>query len=116
MKPSAYLINTARGPIVDQRALTAVLAAHEIAGAALDVFETEPIDPDDPLLALDNVILGPHGICWTDECFQGIAESACGGIVDVAAGRVPRSIVDRAALSHPRLRARLLDAETTVHP
>jgi phosphoglycerate dehydrogenase-like enzyme len=116
MKPTAYLINTARGPIVDQRALTTALAAHQLAGAALDVFETEPIDPDDPLLAFDNVILGPHAISWTDECFQGIGESACSGIVDVAAGRVPRSIVDRAALSHVRLRERLIDAETPVHP
>ncbi len=116
MKPTAYLINTARGPIVDQRALTTALAAHQLAGAALDVFEMEPIDPDDPLLALDNVILAPHAICWTDECFQGNGESACRGIVDVAAGRVPRSIVDRAALSHPRMRARLLDGESPVRP
>ena len=116
MKPTAYLINTARGPIVDQRALTTALAAHKLAGAALDVFEMEPIDPGDPLLALDNVILAPHAICWTDECFQGIGESACRGIVDVAAGRVPRSIVDRAALSHARMRARLRDAESSVRP
>jgi len=116
MKPTAYLINTARGPIVDQRALTTALAAHQLAGAALDVFEMEPIEPDDPLLALDNVILAPHAICWTDECFQGNGESACRGIVDVAAGRVPRSIVDRAALSHPRMRARLLPAESPVRP
>jgi len=116
MKPTAYLINTARGPIVDQRALTTALAAHQLAGAALDVFEMEPIDPGDPLLALDNVILAPHAICWTDECFQGIGESACRGIVDVAAGRVPRSIVDRAALSHARMRARLRDAESSVRP
>jgi phosphoglycerate dehydrogenase-like enzyme len=114
MKPTAYLINTARGPIVDQRALTTALAAHQLAGAALDVFETEPVDPDDPLLVLDNVILAPHAICWTDECFQGIGESACRGVIDVAAGRVPRSIVDRAALSHPRLRALSIDAEKSV--
>ena len=111
MKPTAYLINTARGPIVDQRALTEMLVARRIAGAALDVFESEPIDPNDPLLKLDNVILAPHGICWTDECFQAMGESACRGIVDVAAGRVPPFIVNRDALLHPRLQVRLRDME-----
>ena len=72
MKPTAYLINMARGPIVDQQALTRVLQEKRIAGAGLDVFEPEPIDPRDPLLALDNVILAPHALSWTDECFAGI--------------------------------------------
>jgi phosphoglycerate dehydrogenase-like enzyme len=107
MKPTAYLINTARGPIVDQRALTAALAARRLAGAALDVFETEPIAPTDPLLWLDNVIVAPHAICWTDECFQAMGASACQSILDVAAGRIPRFVVNREVLEHPRLRERL---------
>jgi phosphoglycerate dehydrogenase-like enzyme len=107
MKPSAYLINTARGPIIDQQALTDVLTNRRIAGAALDVFETEPVDPNEPLLRLDNVIVAPHGICWTDECFSGNGESACRSIADVARGRVPRYVVNREALEHPRLRERL---------
>jgi D-3-phosphoglycerate dehydrogenase len=107
MKPTAYVINTARGPIVDQQALTAALVEHRLAGAALDVFESEPIAHDDPLLRLDNVILAPHAICWTDECFQGNGESACRSIVDVAAGRAPRFLVDRQALDHPRVQARV---------
>ncbi len=107
MKPTAYLINTARGPIVDQQALTTALRERRIQGAALDVFEHEPVDPNDPLLRLDNVILAPHGICWTDECFRGNGTSACESILDVAAGRVPRYVVNRAALDSPRLQAKL---------
>jgi len=101
MKPTAYLINTARGPIVDQRALTDALRAGRIQGAALDVFEREPIDAADPLLELENVILGPHGICWTDECFHGNGVSACESILAVASGQIPHYVVNRAATEHP---------------
>ena len=107
MKPTAYLINVARGPIVDQAALTRVLQERKIAGAALDVFEQEPIDPRDPLLVLDNVILAPHAICWTDECFLGNGRSACQSVLDYAAGRVPRQVVNREVLERPALREKL---------
>ena len=107
MKRSAYLINVARGPIVDQAALTAALQDGTIAGAGLDVFEQEPVDPNDPILTLDNVIVAPHALCWTDECFLGNGRSACESILDVAAGRVPKSVVNREALQHPRLQQRL---------
>ncbi len=107
MKPTAYLVNVARGPVVDQRALTEALAGRRLAGAGLDVFETEPIDPADPLLNLENVIVAPHGLCWTDECFRGIGASACRSILDVAAGRAPANVVNRAALEHPGLKDKL---------
>ena len=107
MKPTSYLINVARGPIVDQAALTAVLQQRHIAGAALDVFEHEPIDPRDPLLSLDNVILAPHAICWTDECFLNNGRSAVRSILDVAAGRVPQFVVNREVLEQPALTAKL---------
>jgi D-3-phosphoglycerate dehydrogenase len=106
MRSSAYLINTARGPIVDQAALTAALAERRLAGAALDVFEQEPIDPDDPLLHLDNV-LAPHAICWTDECFRNNGRSACRSILDVAAGRAPTYVVNRDVLDTSRFRTKL---------
>jgi D-3-phosphoglycerate dehydrogenase len=101
MKPSAFLINVARGPIVDQAALTRLLQRRQIAGAALDVFEQEPIAADDPLLQLDNVIVSPHAICWTDELFRGNGQAACRGILDVASGRTPADVVNRDVLAQP---------------
>ncbi|WP_373650688.1 NAD(P)-dependent oxidoreductase [Schlesneria sp. DSM 10557] len=99
MKPNAYLINVARGPIVEQTALVQALTGGQIAGAGLDVFDVEPIAPDDPLLALDNVILSPHAICWTDECFRNMGRSACQSLIDVASGRTPAHIVNRDVLT-----------------
>jgi phosphoglycerate dehydrogenase-like enzyme len=107
MKPNAYLINVARGPIVDQPALTEALQARRIAGAGLDVFEQEPVDPHDPILKLDNVIVAPHALCWTDECFLGNGRSACESILDVAAGRTPRYVVNREVLEQPEVQAKL---------
>jgi D-3-phosphoglycerate dehydrogenase len=107
MKPTAYFINTARGPIVDEKALYAALSERRIAGAALDVFEQEPIGADHPLVSLDNVILTPHSICWTDEFFRNNAESAFRSVVAVATGHAPTFVVNREVLLHPAVRARL---------
>lgn len=107
MKSSAYLINVARGPVVDQAALTALLQQRRIAGAALDVFEKEPIGNDDPLLSLDNVILSPHAVCWTDELFAGNGRAACQSILDVADGNTPKTVVNREVLDRPDLREKL---------
>ncbi len=98
MRPTAYLINTARGPIVEERALHAALADRRIAGAALDVFEQEPIGADHPFVGLDNVILTPHSICWTDEFFRNNAESAFRSVVAVARGETPTFVVNRDVL------------------
>ncbi|HEX5444502.1 MAG TPA: NAD(P)-dependent oxidoreductase [Pirellulales bacterium] len=107
LKPTAYLINVARGPIIDQTALTDVLRRRAIAGAALDVFETEPIAADDPLLQLDNVIVSPHAICWTDELFLANGRVACRHILDVAAGLVPTSVVNAQVLEHAAMHDKL---------
>src|SRR6185436_15678918 len=98
MKPSAYLINTARGPIVDQKALTAALQERRIAGAGLDVLEQEPPDPADPILKLDNVILAPHALCWTDQCFAGNGAADVQAVLEFQHGRVPRGVVNRDVL------------------
>ena len=102
MKPTSYLINVARGPIVDEKALIDVLQKRRIAGAGLDVFEQEPVDPANPLLAMDNVIVTPHSLCWTDECFHNMASTGLRSIVDALNGRVPEFLVNRAVLQHAR--------------
>ena len=107
MKPTAYLVNTARGPIVDQAALTEALREGRIAGAGLDVFEQEPVDPNDPILTLDNVIVAPHALGWTDELVRGIGTSAIGGILDAAAGRAPAHVVNCEVLDTPRFQEKL---------
>ena len=93
MKPNAYLINVARGPIIDQSALYETLSKGRIQGAGLDVFEQEPVDPKEPLLQLENVIVAPHSLCWTDQFFAAIGREACQSIVDVASGKAPATPV-----------------------
>ena len=99
MKPTAYFINTSRGPIHDQKALTKVLQERRIAGAGLDVLEQEPPDPNDPILKLDNVILAPHALCWTDQCFAGNGAADVRAVLDVQHGREPRLVVNKAVLA-----------------
>ena len=107
MKPTAYLINTARGPLVDQVALTAALQERRIAGAGLDVLEQEPPDPNDPILKLDNVILAPHALCWTDQCFAGNGAADVAAVIEVQHGRVPRGVVNRDVLASEVWKKRL---------
>lgn len=107
MKPSAYLINTARGPVVDQSALVDALRAGTIAGAGLDVLEKEPPDPDDPILSLGNVILAPHALCWTDQCMAGNGAADVAAVRAVMAGSAPAHVVNTAVLESPELARRL---------
>ncbi|HUE76284.1 MAG TPA: NAD(P)-dependent oxidoreductase, partial [Chloroflexota bacterium] len=107
MKPTAFLINTARGPIVDQSALYRALHERRIRGAALDVFEKEPIDSGDPLLSLDNLIVTPHAICFTDEVALGNGQSAIRAMLSVSRGDNPPHIVNREVLTRPGMRTKL---------
>lgn len=108
MKPTAYLINTARGPIVDEAALIEALQNKRIAGAALDVFEKEPIDDDNPLLKLDNVILTPHSAGWTDHFAEATAQSVSASIQSILKGELPYNTVNRTQLSESGIRPRYL--------
>jgi glyoxylate reductase len=98
MKPTAYLINAARGAVVDQAALTAALRDHQIAGAGLDVFSPEPIAPDDPLLKLDNCVLMPHVGAATIRTRQRMAELAARNLIAVLTGRAPPACVNSQVL------------------
>jgi D-3-phosphoglycerate dehydrogenase len=95
MKASVLVVNVARGPIIDEQALTAALQVGRIAGAALDVFEQEPPDPKSPLLQLDSVVLSPHSIAWTDEMSTGNGASAVQAVLDVLGGQQPTFVVNR---------------------
>ncbi|MSO21664.1 MAG: dehydrogenase [Acidobacteria bacterium] len=94
MKRSAYLINVARGGIVDEEALCKMLQSGGIAGAAIDVFAVEPASSQNPLCKLDNVILAPHSIAWTHELFQEIGEMISHQMSSLLAGRVPKGVVN----------------------
>ena len=98
MKPSSYLINTARGPIVDQAALTSALRDNKIAGAGLDVFENEPTSEREEITTLHNVILAPHALCFTDQCFAGLGAADIRAVLAVMRGEVPDYIVNRAVI------------------
>lgn len=89
MKPGAMFVNVARGPVHDEAALVAALQSGHLSGAALDVTEQEPLSPDSPLIGMENTILTPHSLCWTDECFEDIARTALRSIVDMSLGRNP---------------------------
>lgn len=105
MKSSAYLINVARGPIIDEPALIDALSQGRIAGAALDVFEREPPDPSNPLLTMDNVISTAHCLCWTDFFVEAVARDAISGIIDVMNGRLPPFVVNPEAKNHARVQS-----------
>ncbi|MBI1355656.1 MAG: dehydrogenase [Acidobacteria bacterium] len=107
MKPTAYFINTARGPIVREADLIEALRERRIAGAGIDVFEQEPPAPDNPLFELDNVIVSPHGMAWTEEISRDNTREACDNILEIFRGEAPHGLVNRAVLDQPGFQAKL---------
>ena len=95
MKSDAYLLNTARGGIVNEDALFAALQNRAIAGAALDCFVDEPVTTPHRFGELDNTLLAPHSIAWTDELFRDIGKMACRGMVNLSLGKIPSGVVNK---------------------
>jgi D-3-phosphoglycerate dehydrogenase len=94
MKPTAVLINTARGALVDEQALLEALRGGRIAAAGLDVFEEEPLSPDSPLLGLDNVVLTPHSAGYSEASIRKVRVEVGRAAADVLAGRWPKQVAN----------------------
>lgn len=112
MKREAFLINTARGGVVDEQALADALHRGGIAGAGVDVFAEEPVPLDNPLLHAPNTILAPHSLAWTDENFEGIGASIMRSVAAVRAGRAPDELVDPAIRNNAVWREKLAAMRT----
>lgn len=106
MKPQAYLVNAARGGIVDESALEFVLRTKRIAGAAVDVFATEPA-LQHPFFELDNVLLAPHAIAWTHELFQEISLMCCQQAMALSKGQIPGGLINQDVRERPSFQERL---------
>jgi phosphoglycerate dehydrogenase-like enzyme len=95
MKPSALLINVSRGALVDESALVEALRRRHIAGAACDVFTTEPLSPDHPLFGFDNVLLTPHFAFYSREAHQRLEHECLQAVRDLLAGAPPKNVKNR---------------------
>jgi phosphoglycerate dehydrogenase-like enzyme len=102
MKPSASLLNAARGAILQEEALVDALEGGRLRAVGLDVFEEEPLSADSPLRRCENATLSPHSLGWTDELVRGNGASSTRALLDAARGLVPEHVLNREVLGHAR--------------
>ena len=107
MKPTAFLINCARGPLIDEDALYDALKNNRIGGAGLDVLVDAHPAPDHPLLRLENAIITPHVAFFSEEAVLELEERAAGEVAAVLQGRMPENLVNKDVLTHPNPRHQL---------
>ncbi|MGQ0636493.1 MAG: NAD(P)-dependent oxidoreductase [Planctomycetaceae bacterium] len=107
MKPTSYFVNTARGGLVVEDDLVQALSEGRIAGAGLDVFAQEPLPLDSPLVRMENVVLAPHGIGYSDDMVDGNGTIACESVLAVLRGEIPRHVVNPEVLDRPGFQTKL---------
>jgi phosphoglycerate dehydrogenase-like enzyme len=107
MKPNAYIINTARGALIDENALVRAVTEKWIAGAALDAYVVEPLPKDHPLRTAPNVLITPHQASCSFETGAQVSDAAAAAIVEMMNGRKPRWVVDESVYGSAALRAKI---------
>jgi D-3-phosphoglycerate dehydrogenase len=112
MKSTTYLISTSRGPVVDEPALIQALEQGWIQGAGIDVFEQEPVDPDNPILKMDNVVVSPHSLGHTDEYYKLAWSGKLRQAAQILRGEIPEALVNREVLEKPAFRAKFKKFQT----
>ncbi len=103
MKPTAYLVNTGRGPVIDEAALVEALASGEIAGAGLDVYEVEPLPADHPLLNLPNVVLTSHAAFYSEGSIEELQRRTAQNVALALQGKIPTNVTNREVLENTSL-------------
>lgn len=112
MKSTAYLISTSRGPVVDETSLIQALQEGWIRGAGIDVFEQEPVDPNNPILGMDNVVVSPHSLCHTDEYYRLAWSGKLRQAAQILRGEIPDSLVNTEVLETPAFQAKFKKFQT----
>jgi D-3-phosphoglycerate dehydrogenase len=103
MKPTAFLINTSRGKVVDEVALVKALQEKKIAGAGLDVFETEPLPKESPLMKMQNVVLLPHSASYSTPAFDLAPINIAYEVARVLTSKMPKNVVNKSVTPRVKL-------------